>query len=182
MRFSDRERRLARLVLLALLALAVTRFVWFPLLGERRQIQARLAEVELQRLSVQRNLAAREAVERNFAALQDQLQEARSNEEDLSLFLRSLSRMLSGMALRIGQVRALPSEVQRAYKKHTVQVEVTGHLASLARLLAEVSLSELPVRIERMEVVGAGNDGRVKATLWISELILLEMPPEGGAA
>lgn len=163
-----------------MLALVVTRWLWFPLVGERRMAEARLLDVETQRQSVQRNLAAREAVERNFSALQEQLQKVRSNEEELSLFLRTLNQMLSGLSLRIGQVRALPSEVQPTYKRHTVQIEVTGPLGGLAQLLAEVSLSKLPIRIERFEMVGGGTDGRVDATLWISELILLEQPAASG--
>lgn len=183
MTISDRERGLLRLALLGILVLAISRWLWLPLLAQRRSAEAQLLDVQTRCQSVQRNLAAREAVERNFATLQDQLQKQRSNEEELSLFLRTINQMLSGLSLRIGQVRALPSTVQASYKKHTVQIEVAGPLDGLARLLSEVSLSKLPIRVERFELAGAGTDGRVDGTLWISELILLESaePPAGGA-
>jgi Tfp pilus assembly protein PilO len=180
MTISTRERQLLRVVLVAILALIVSRFLWLPLVSQRRTAEAQLLEAEIRQQSVERNLAAREAVERNFAALQDQLQKTRSNEEELSVFLRTLNQMLTGLSLRIGQIRALPSEVQPTCKKHTVQIEVTGLLSGLSRLLAEVSLSKLPIRVERLELAGDGTDGRVDGTLWISELILLEQPGAKG--
>ena len=179
MTISTRERQLLRLVVLAILGLVISRTLWLPLLGARRAAEARLAEVQTRRQSVQRNLAAREAVERNVAGLQDQLQKQRSNEEEMSVFLRTLSQMLLDLSLQTKQIRPLPSEVQRSHKKHTVQIEVSGPVGSFAKLLGEVSLSKLPIRVERFEVTGGAASGRVDATLWISELILLEQSVGG---
>jgi Tfp pilus assembly protein PilO len=176
MTLSTRERQLLRVALAAIAALLISRLVWLPLLAPRRAAQAQLLEFQTRRHSVQRNLVMREAVERDFTALKDQLQKQRSNEEELSVFLRSLSQMFSGLALRVGEVRALPSEVQPFHKKHTVQIEVSGPMGSFARLLQEVSMSKLPIRVERFELAGGAADGRVDGTLWISELILLEQP------
>ncbi len=181
MTLSTRERGLVRLVLVAIAALVISRMAWLPLLAERRAARAQLLDAQTRRQSVQRNLLMREAVERDFAGLKDQLQKQRSTEEELGLFLKTLSQMFSGLSLRIGQMRALPSEVLAFHKKHTAQIEVGGPLSSLAGLLQEVSLSKLPIRVERFEVTGGTADGRVDATLWISELVLLEQPAgEGG--
>jgi Tfp pilus assembly protein PilO len=173
MTISSRERRLLRMAVLAVLVLVMSRTLWLPLLHARRAAEARLAEVQTRQQSVQRNLAAREAVERNFEVLKDQLQKQRSNEEEMSLFLRALSQMLLDLSLQTKQIRPLPSEVQPLHKKHTVQIEVSGPMGGFARLLSEVSLSKLPIRVERFELTG-GPAGKVDGTLWISELILLE--------
>jgi Tfp pilus assembly protein PilO len=170
MTISSRERRLLRMAVLAVLVLVMSRTLWLPLLHARRAAEARLAEVQTRQQSVQRNLAAREAVERNFEVLKDQLQKQRSNEEEMSLFLRALSQMLLDLSLQTKQIRPLPSEVQPLHKKHTVQIEVSGPMGGFARLL---SLSKLPIRVERFELTG-GPAGKVDGTLWISELILLE--------
>jgi Tfp pilus assembly protein PilO len=179
MTISTRERQLLRLAVLAILGLVISRVLWLPLLGARRAAEARLAEVQTRRQSIQRNLAAREAVERNFVGLQDQLQKQRSNEEELSVFLRSLSQALLDLSLQTKQIRPLPSEVQPFYKKHTVQIEVSGPVGSFAKMLGKVSESKLPIRLERFEVTGGTSSGRVDATLWISELILLEQSAGG---
>jgi Tfp pilus assembly protein PilO len=167
------------MVVLATLVLVMSRMLWLPLLGTRRAAEARLAEVQTRQQSVQRNLAAREAVERNFEILKDQLQKQRSNEEEMSVFLRSLSQALLDLSLQTRQIRPLPSEVQPFHKKHTVQIEVSGPMSSFAKMLVQVSQSKLPIRVERFEVTGGAAGDRVDATLWISELILLEQSAEG---
>lgn len=173
MKLSARESRLLRFTLLALAALLVTRLLWYPMLRERRGVRARLAEAELTRHIVERNLLARDTVEESFTALQDLLRQEHSDEEELSEFLRSLSEMFSPLAVKVGAVSALPPEQATSFKKHTVRLELTGELAEVARLLLQISLSQLPIRTERIELTGSGPGGRVQARLWISELILL---------
>ena len=174
MKLSQRERRLLGIVALSLTALVVTRFVWFPMLRRREAIRVRLAEAELQQRVVQRNLLARSAVEESFAGLKEYLQEERSDEEELSSFLESLDEMFSRMSLRIGTMRALPPEAAPSFKKHTVQLEVTGSLSQVSRLITEISRSRLPIRTERLDVIASSTPGHVHATLWVSEVILLE--------
>ena len=177
MRLAPRESRLIRVVAFLFAALITIRLIWLPMYQEKSQAGMRLEETRLLQQTVDRNLRMRASVERAFTAFEQHLRDQRSAEEEISAYLQTLNTMLSGMTLHVGGVRTLPSEVAPTFKKHTVQLEVSGELVEVGRLLLAIARSELPVRVERAECVGVGAGGRVQATLWVSQVILLGASP-----
>lgn len=158
-----REKRLALIVLMALVAYVADRIVLTPMLDAWRQDGERVAELQ-QQLATANGLAAAVAGWRDEKARRKELAFPAERAEAENEALTILANGTVARKLRLKSIRPAWREAGSTAKGAPAQLELLvsadGTLAAVAGFLYDMETHSAPIRVARTRIQSRGENGR----------------------
>lgn len=177
--FSRRERVLGAATLAMIAGAVLFWFVFEPQWSRYTRLQDEVVEMELGLTRMQANMRLKDRIEARYDELKGLIRESGSPSQEMSRFARLLNELYRPLDIQTRSVRPLPDEDEGFYRKFSLQVEMVGSIAELARFLTAVAQADDPIRVERVDLVCKDRPDHVTASLIVTKVVTESEP--GGA-
>jgi Tfp pilus assembly protein PilO len=170
------EKRLAVVVLAALIGFIALRGAIMPLASQWRFLAERESALESQCLRARTQLLLKKKVEHEREAYAREISRQGSDQEEQSFLLQEVERLSRDLPIRIRGMRPLPPQEMGFYRRYAVTLELEGSVENVLKFLCSVESSPKLLKVERVQLTAdSRNRGNLTASMFVSR------PAVGGA-
>jgi len=181
--FNRRERMLAGVTVVTVLAAVSAQTVVGPLWTRYIRLQDRRRELQLALTRMEANLRLKDRIEARYEELKGLIRHSGTASQEMSRFARLLTDLYRPLKLDVRSIRPLPDRDEGFYRQFALHVEMNGPIEHLASFLAAVAKVPEPVRVERVDIVCKERPDTVTASLVVTKIVTTqELKHDGDAA
>jgi Tfp pilus assembly protein PilO len=142
-----------------------------PQLERHKSLLRDLSELELELTKAQRNLVARERVERAYSQIEPLIAGEGSLQQQKSGFTRLLDEICSQLSFKNRLVRILPVAEEEYYRRLSIRVEMTGQMSDFLKFVRVIEERPEPIKIEQLELAAQESKDIVRISVVISKIV-----------
>lgn len=118
------------------------------------------------------NVLLKDRIDNTYMTIEPYLLQSESETKDAFDFAGDLRAIYEPLGITPKKSEFKPSIKEEYYKKILMQIEMEGNTHNLMRFIEAIESLELPIKIEKMELTAKETAKTLKATLWISKIII----------
>lgn len=171
---SAREKRLALVTLVVALSTLCYRFVFLPQLENLWALEDKTAELKLQVIEMERDLAQGDRIERLYREFEAAISQKGTDLQESTAFLRTLADITKRNDMTVIRQEQPPIQPSRYYKIFSARLSVKTRPISLARFLRDLQRGKELIRVENVEIKALDNDQNLSVNMKLTKVVAAE--------
>jgi len=168
---SKRERFLALVTGLLIVAVVLALVIIEPQLKRRKARLVRVHELELQLMKMRQDVLLKNRIDLAYKQIEPLVAGTRSEQQEISAFTRELGDLYSRLAVKTRSVKLLPTVREPFYCQLSVRIEMQGHIRELLKFVHAVETHGTPIRINELVLRAQEAADQVDGSLLITKVV-----------
>jgi len=167
----QREKKLAVLAGVIILAAAIFSVVVKPQLQRHRLLRQNLQQQQLKLIKIKGDLRVKSRIDEMYARIEPLMAGAAADQQEISSFTRELHELYSPLRVAIKSVKILPLLEDAYYRKLLIKVEMSGRIGPVVEFISAAAATPQPIKIESLSLQATDVADTLVATFLISKIV-----------
>ena len=174
-KLSKREKTLVYATACVVFFYAVVRLVYIPIVKNLEELDQKIVQQKIQRVTNRNNLAMRDAVLETYSAYAGYALSAGSDEKEVANLLNEIEALARKTGLSLVNVKPKPLTKEKVWKQYPVEIEVETEWASLIKFIHGLYTSKYLLRVKHLRLMPKGKrNTRVRGYLIVNKSVIQE--------